>query len=51
MLRTCNIVRIASLPVLRKDGAPGRRTTRTARGRKTRAGRWYWAWIASRGSQ
>ncbi|MDR0937140.1 MAG: hypothetical protein LBM98_10705 [Oscillospiraceae bacterium] len=31
MLRTCNVLRIASLPVLRNDGSPGRRTTRTAR--------------------
>ncbi|MDR0937228.1 MAG: hypothetical protein LBM98_11160 [Oscillospiraceae bacterium] len=49
MLRTCNIVRIAGVAVLRNDGAPGRRTTRTAPGR--RLGRGYWAWIASRGSQ
>ncbi|MDR0937043.1 MAG: hypothetical protein LBM98_10220 [Oscillospiraceae bacterium] len=33
LLRTCNALRIAGLPVLRNDGAPGRRTTRTARGR------------------
>ncbi|MDR0937439.1 MAG: hypothetical protein LBM98_12255 [Oscillospiraceae bacterium] len=49
MLRTCNVLRIASVPVLRKDGAPERRTTRTARRRGF--GRGYWAWIASRGSQ
>ncbi|MDR0937046.1 MAG: hypothetical protein LBM98_10235 [Oscillospiraceae bacterium] len=41
MLRTCNTLRITSLPVLRKDGAPGRRTTRTAPGRKTGA----WTWV------
>ncbi|MDR0935710.1 MAG: hypothetical protein LBM98_03395 [Oscillospiraceae bacterium] len=31
MLRTCNVLRIASVPVLRNDGAPERRTPRTAR--------------------
>ncbi|MDR0937363.1 MAG: hypothetical protein LBM98_11855 [Oscillospiraceae bacterium] len=51
LLRTCNILRIAGLPVLRNDGAlrrdVGRRTVDVGRG----AGRGYWAWIASRGSQ
>ncbi|MDR0935327.1 MAG: hypothetical protein LBM98_01445 [Oscillospiraceae bacterium] len=31
MLRTCNALRIASVAVLRNDGAPGRRTPRSAR--------------------
>ncbi|MDR0935296.1 MAG: hypothetical protein LBM98_01290 [Oscillospiraceae bacterium] len=34
MLRTCNVLRIARLPVLRNDGAPGRRTPRLARAGK-----------------
>ncbi|MDR0936907.1 MAG: hypothetical protein LBM98_09520 [Oscillospiraceae bacterium] len=48
LLRTCNLVRIAGLPVLRKDGAP-----RRDGGRRTvdGAGRGCWAWIASHGSQ
>ncbi|MDR0935469.1 MAG: hypothetical protein LBM98_02170 [Oscillospiraceae bacterium] len=31
LLRTCNVLRIAGVPVLRNDGAPSRRTPRTAR--------------------
>ncbi|MDR0935887.1 MAG: hypothetical protein LBM98_04310 [Oscillospiraceae bacterium] len=53
MLRTCNIVRIAHFPVLRKDGALRRDDGRWTGdgGRGTGAGRGNWAWIASRGSQ
>ncbi|MDR0935556.1 MAG: hypothetical protein LBM98_02605 [Oscillospiraceae bacterium] len=49
MLRTCNIVRIAGLPVLRNDGQGDALPCSGALRRN--GGRGYWAWIASRGSQ
>ncbi|MDR0937609.1 MAG: hypothetical protein LBM98_13115, partial [Oscillospiraceae bacterium] len=49
LLRACNVVRIAGLPVLRKDGQ-GNALPCSGAKRRNR-GRGDWAWIASRGSQ
>ncbi|MDR0935910.1 MAG: hypothetical protein LBM98_04425 [Oscillospiraceae bacterium] len=56
MLRTCNALRIAGLPVLRNDGRGKALPSHTAHCAGTvdggrGLGRGYWAWIASRGSQ
>ncbi|MDR0935148.1 MAG: hypothetical protein LBM98_00530 [Oscillospiraceae bacterium] len=50
MLRTCNALRIAGVPVLRNDGG-GRFADTGVWTKVTVVGRGYWAWIASHGSQ